>query len=624
MTWLGFDGEGIGRNPHRYVMVCVSSSDKRFQDTLTDVNGLSTEAVLSWLLKLPASRKRKGDKSEHINLAGYYLSYDWTMILKDIGPRGVWRLLRPEVRLRSRDEGGGFLPVQWRGFRLHYLSGMMRIERGDRVVTVWDVGKYYQSRFVNALEEAGFAPSKLIERMKQERGTWTLDDLDRIEPYCLEECQNLAALCEQLESQHEAIGLSPSTWHGPGSTASALLSKHKVERCHARPSAAVQDLAERAFFGGRFEQSCIGLREDMLSYDIRSAYPHAMVTLPCLAHGKWVHRRKAPKDDAVALVRYRVLDIGPRVWGPLPCRLDDGSIVWPRGGSSGWCWNVEFQAALAWRGVEYGREHWELVKRCDCQPFSFMRELYEYRMSRPELKKPAKLAMNSGYGKLAQSIGGGSRWSSRVWAGLITATTRARMLDLITLHSDESRLAAIATDGAYSSESDINGIEDEKALGCWEIGEKGLMTFVRPGIYWSHADILEWYGRPGDKTIVEAAAKAVRSRGIGRRHLLTQIIEAEGAISCGTERALLGVTTQFGGARECVYRTPSGVYKRSPLYGQWYETPATLSLKPEPKRGADWMPLMLPGVESAPYRAGKSKDAKLLKLVGSMLEGRLR
>lgn len=623
MTWLGFDGEGIGRNPHRYVMVCVSSSDKRFQDHLVDVNGLPTEAVLNWLLKLPAAR-RKGDKRERVNLAGYYLSYDWTMILRDIGPRGIWRLLRPEVRLRSRDEGGGFLPVHWRGFKLDYLSGMMRIQKGERVVTVWDVGKYYQSRFVNALEEAGFAPSKLIERMKQERGTWGDDDLDRMQPYCLEECQNLAALCEQLESQHEAIGLDPKTWHGPGSTASALLAKHKVERCHARPSAAVQDLAERAFFGGRFEQSIIGLTDGMNGCDVRSAYPDAMVTLPCLAHGKWVHRRKAPNENSVALVKYRVRDIGDRVWGPLPCRLEDGSIVWPRGGSGGWCWNVEFQAALAWKGVEYGREHWELVKRCDCQPFQFMRELYDWRVSRPELKKPAKLAMNSGYGKLAQSIGGGSRWSSRVWAGIITATTRARMLELITAHSDESLLAAIATDGAYTSEDLSARLDVGPGLGQWELSEKGLMTFVRPGVYWSHADILEWYGRPGDNTIAEAAAKAVRSRGIGRRHLLTQIIEAEGAISRGVERATLGVTTQFGGARECVYRTPSGVYKRSPLYGQWYETPATLSLAPGPKRDADWMPPMLPGVESAPYRAGKSRDAKLLKLVGSMLEGRLR
>lgn len=620
MTWLGFDGEGIGKSPHRYVQVCVSNGDKSFQNYLEDVRGLSTEAVLSWLLKLP------GGKGSDVHVAGYYLSYDWTMILRDLPDRSLYRLLRPELRHRSRDEGGGFTPVHFRGYRLEFLSGMMKIRRGERSVTVWDVGKFYQSRFVQALETAGFAPPELIARMKNERGTWREDDLDRMRDYCLEECTFLARLVTLLEEQHAAIGLEPKSWHGPGSTASALLSKYKVLDCHAHAPNVVEELSSRAFFGGRFEQSCIGSRPGMFSYDVRSAYPHAMSTLPCLKHGKWVHRRKAPKDGAVALVRYKVKDIGDRVWGPLPCRLEDGSIVWPRGGSTGWCWSVEWEAAQTWKEVTYGREHWELQKRCSCTPFDFMRDLYAWRVTRPENKQVVKLAMNSGYGKVAQSIGGGSRWSSRIWAGIITATTRARMLDLVDSHADESKLAAIATDGAYTSE-DVHRTGDivaDDGLGGWEASEKGLMTFVRPGIYWSHADILAWYGKPDDKTLAEAAAKAVRSRGISRRHLLTQIVGAERAIEAKEPRALLGTTTQFGGARECVYLTPSNVYKRSPLYGQWYETPATLSLRPEPKRDADWRPPMLAGVESAPYRPNRSADAELLKVVGSMLEGRLR
>lgn len=615
MSWLGLDGEGIGRNPHRYVMLCVSDSAGRSADYIEDVNGLPTEAVLGFLLKL--ARKNKGAR-----LAGYYLSYDWTMILRDLPDRTLYRLLRPELRATSRDEGGGFQPVHWRGFKLHFLSGMMRIKRGEHSATVWDVGKFYQSRFVAALEQAGFAPPALIERMKAERGSWDDDDLDRMREYCLEECKHLAKLVEHLEFQHTAIGLEPSTWHGPGSTASALLVKNKVQECHAKAPPLVQDAAERAFFGGRFEQSSIGRRDGVFSYDVRSAYPHAASSLPCLKHGKWVHRRRAPRDGAITLVRYRLRDIGNRVWGPLPCRHGDGSIVWPRSGSAGWVWGVEWEAAQRhWKGIDYGREHWELVRRCDCEPFAFLRELYAWRVSRPENKQVVKLALNSVYGKIAQSIGGGSRWSSRVWAGIITATTRARMLDLIGMHADESRLAAIATDGAYSSELlDTEGPN----LGDWERSEKGLMTFVRPGIYWSHQDVLAWYADPGSKTLAEAAAKAVRSRGISRRHLLTQLVGAENAIAAGDLRAQLGTTQQFGGARECVYRTQAGVYRRSPLYGQWYETPATLSLRPEPKRDAAWRPPSLAGVESAPYKSGASADARLLRTIGSMLEGRIR
>lgn len=607
------DGEGIGRAPHAYVLLAACDASGR-HDYVENVNGIPTEVGLRFLLSLPRA-------FPNVRLAGFYLSYDWTMLLRDLPNRALYRLLRPELRLRPREEGAGFSPVFWRGFKLHYLSGMMRIAHGGESVTVWDVGKYYQSRFVTALEAAGLAPSELITRMKEERGTWHEKDLDRMRDYCLEECRELAKLCGLLEAQHESIGLAPRTWHGPGSTASALLAREKVERCHAKAPPDVDALASRAFFGGRFEQSFIGSRSGVHSYDVRSAYPHAIASLPCLAHAKWVRRRRAPKDGATALVAYRVRDVGERLWGPLPCRLADDSIVWPRSGSTGWVWSVEFEKALEWKGVEYAGEHWELQKKCSCEPFAFVPSLYAARLARPENKQVLKLAMNSLYGKLAQSTGGGSRWSSRVWAGIITATTRARMLDLIQAHGDESKLCAIATDGAYSTER--LRVNESEALGAWEHGAKGYMTFVRPGIYWSHADILKWYGGP-TLDARATATKSIRSRGIGRSHLLTQISAAEAAIARGDERAELGRTTQFGGARETVYRTPSNVVKRSPLYGQWYETPARLSLAPEPKRNSEWNPPMLDGVESAPYVPNKGASAKLLRLIGSMLEGRIR
>lgn len=617
MSWLGLDGEGIGRAPHRYVQLCYSDASGGVQDYIEDARGITTADALAFLMRTPAAHERK--RSCEWQIAGYYLSYDWTMILRDLPNAALHRLLRPELRVRPRSEGGGFSPVRWQGYQLHYLSGMMRIQKGNRQVTVWDVGKFYQARFVAALEASGLAASDLIQRMKLARGTWEESDLDETLTYCLEECRELAKLVELLERQHEAIGLDLRTFHGPGSTASALLTKHNVARCHADAPPEVDALASRAFFGGRFEQSLIGSATGVYSYDIRSAYPHAATSLPCLAHGRWQRRRKAPKSGAVALVRYRVKDIGERSWGPLPCRLADGSIVWPRGGSTGWCWNVEFQEAReGWRGVEYAGEHWEFISGCRCQPFDFLPELYRWRVERPENKQVVKLAMNSVYGKLAQSIGGGSKWSSRVWAGLITATTRARMLQLIRLHSDESKLASIATDGAYSTERlDIGG----DALGEWEVGEKGFMTFVRPGIYWSHRDLLAWYGAPEDKSIAEAAAKAVKARGISRAHMLTQVSRAEAAIAQGEERTVLGVTTQFGGARECVYRV-GNTAKRSKLYGEWYQMPATLSLGPAPKRQADWSPPLLDNVESAPYRPDGPEAAKL-QLIGRLLEARI-
>lgn len=607
MSWLGIDGEGIGRDPHRYVMMCASDSTGRVVDYIEDVSGLRTRDCFDWLLQLPTDWK----------LAGYYLTYDWTMILADLPDKKIYRLLRPELRARPKTEGAGFSHVRWEGYRLHYLSGMMRIGRADRVVTVWDVGKYFQSRFVVALEQSGIAPPALIRRMKLERGseTWTADALDLIRRYCLEECKYLARLVELLEEQHEAIGLKPRSWHGPGSTASALLSKHSVQTFLKKPPPEVELAAHYAYFGGRFEQSAIGPQPDVWAYDIRSAYPHAETTLPCLQHGEWVHATREPAMSEVAVIRYRVTDIGNRAWGPLPCRLGDGSIVWSRGEHVGWAWASEYWPARCnWAGVEFDGEAWVLQRHCDCVPFGFVPELYQWRVERPENKQVVKLASNSTYGKLAQTAGGGGPFSCRVWAGMITAACRGRMLQFIATSLDESKVYAVATDGVFSAEHRPDLASDE--LGGWEVSHKGAMVFLRPGIYWAITDV------EADER--EKALKAIKARGIGRNQLFDQIDAANQALRDGRARAQLGHSNLFGGARDCVRRTRTGEYRRSALYGQWFESPASLSLLPAPKRDEQWRPPRLDGVHSAPYNVKQiSIEAQALRRIGSFLESRL-
>lgn len=593
-------------------MLCCNSADGQEENYIEDVNGLSTLDALQWLLRLPPNHE----------YGGYYLSYDWTMILKDLPKHHIYRLLRPELRARCKEEGGGFTDIRWKGFRLHYLSGMMQIRRGKRKVRIWDVGKYYQSRFVAALEQSGIAPPDIISRMKGERGgdVWNEEYLDTIREYCLEECKYLAQLCELLQQQHEAIGLKTTTWHGPGSTASAVLKLHGIKDHLDSPPKEVEHIANCAYFGGRFELSSNGSKPDVWQYDIRSAYPHAISTLPCLMHAQWHHVTRPPARDELALVRYKVRDIGERAWGPLPCRLSSGSIVWPRSGSSGWIWSGEYwQAIDGWDGIEYGNEAWVLERKCVCTPFSFVPELYAWRVSRPENKQVVKLALNSMYGKMAQTAGGGSRFSSRVWAGMITSSCRARMLDLIRRHTDDRAIYGIATDGLFSAEHhDI----DTPELGGWEVTHKGAVTFLRPGIYWSDADVAQWQDAP-DETLFQQALRAVKARGIGRRQMLLQAQAASEALRTGVERARLGTTRLFGGARHMVYRTPSGQLKRSRLYGEWFDAPASLSLKPEPKRDGEWRPPALSDVESAPYRPHHGLDAQMLRLIGQLLHERL-
>lgn len=596
--WMGIDGEGHGRSPHRYVMLCAATADFHSPDVdyVEDVNGLSTVACLSWLLRLPANART----------CGYFLGYDWTKILVDIPNRDLYRLLRPELRALPASEGRGFSFVHFRGFRLHYLAGSMTVERGKRRRVVWDVSKYYQCSFVQAVEAAGVPGARaMVERMKAERGgeTWGRD-LDAMRAYCVEECRMLADLATRLEASHHAVGIRPPAWYGPGTSAAAVMRKRGVLDCRGDDlPPKVRDAAERAFFGGRFEHATLGRVEGVTGYDIVSAYPAQTERLPCLAHGRWRWRSvKAPPGDDVrtAVVRYHVPPGTFRgTWGALPCRLRSGSIVFGSGGWTGWTWLDEWREAQHWGNPRY-LGAWEWMQRCDCAPFAYIRELFDARHNgSPEEKRIYKYVLNSTFGKLAQRVGN-PRFASVAWAGMITSGTRAELLRMMRRLGPES-VVGVATDGLFST-TDVE-CPERPDLGEWERKPHGAMWFVRPGIYWAEDD------------------ETVRARGLGRRQLAAQVEAVKAAIAAGDEWAQCGETTLFGGARECVRRSPSGVVKRSPLYGEWFKVPARVGLSPAPKRGPSWELLELGGVDSEPY-SHESESHHAMSAIAALLAAR--
>lgn len=590
--WIGVDGEGIGRNPHRYVFLAAADTKGRSWQ-IENVRGLPTEDCLDFFLSLPGDGR----------ICGYYLGYDWTMILKDVPNKKVYRLLRPELRTLPRGEGGGFSRVHWGDYKLHYLSSMMRIGRRKHSVTVWDVGKFFQAPFVDSIVNWGVkTDAQSIAEMKAIRSEFS-ELTPRIRAYCLDECAALAELATSLETAHADIGLRPKSWHGPGSTASVSLHTMGIRDKRGEIPEEVKDAANRAFFGGRFEHSTIGKRDNVNGYDIVSAYPFQAYNLPCLEHGTWVKvsRERALKDCKQAAVHFRVNDIGSRAWAPLPCRLTNGSIVFARGGFTGWCWLDEWRAARAWEGVEF-LDAWSLMNECVCRPFEKVLGWFRERIAlgKSQRGRVLKLALNSIYGKLAQAVGQ-PKYGSRVWAGMITSGTRAHLLDLLLRHVNHSNVIAMATDGLYSTEL-IQGLPVPLApdtLGSWEHETHGTMVFVRPGIYWSETD------------------DTLRARGIGRRKVSEQRATVLDAIERGIVRADLGTSTVFGGARACIYDPEK--HKRSRLYGEWHDIPARINLTPLPKRNPDWSLRMLEGVVSAPYKVDTvSDDGKLLRLAAEM------
>lgn len=572
--WIAVDGEGIDRDPHKYVLLACSDGEY-----IQSKNGLSTIDCLNFLLDLGTRDAR---------VCGYVLSYDWTMILSDLPVESIVKLFRPDTRVI----GSAFERVKYKRYQLHWLAGAMWLSDGKRKVTVWDLGKYYQSPFVDALERWNVRPDvqEQIAEMKKRRSLFTWKEIKAIRQYCFDECTALAELAEQLKTAHDEAGLTARSWFGPGSTAGVLLKRHLIHERRGIHPQPVVEAAVRAFFGGRAELSRNGFVPGPISgYDISSAYPFHASKLPCLVHSQWEHttRERDIRGKGVlhALVHGTIVDVGDVPWGPLPIRQKDARIVFPRGGASGWWWRDEWLAAReGWNGLKFDQAY-VLKSDCNCKPFDFLRELFEYRRSVDKnsgLGKVIKLVINSVYGKLAQTVGK-PQFASRIWAGMVTSGTRAQVLRLMMQHDDLANVLMIATDGLFSTEQ--HPVNDTITLGGWERKDYESITLVRPGIYWLGDD-------------------KIRARGLGRDNLETGKITLEAALRDGLPEVWLGPKARFGSAKQCVVPGPGGDLnnaRRSVHYGQWHEKAAYVNLQPGPKRLPNWAPPLLSSVESSPY-----------------------
>lgn len=589
--WVGLDGEGIGRSPHRYVLLAWSDATGERSDSVHDNKGLRTRDCLDFLLSLPYDAC----------VAGYYLGYDYSKILADLPNKALYRLLRPELRRLPPDEGGGLSTIRWHDYELQYMARILRVKKRDRRVTIWDVGSFFQTSFVNALEQWGIGKEyrQQIADMKARRGLF--DETDDIETYCLSECRLLAELMTDFEQAHRDIGFNMRSWHGPGATANIALNSINIASKRGKLPLELREPVMRAYTGGRFEHNGIGPLGDGNEHDVVSAYPYQAYRLPCLEHATWVHTKREPIKGR-ALIRYTLHDCGDEPWGPLPCRLPNGNIVWARGGFSSWVWSDEYYAARDhWDGIQF-REAYRLESDCDCQPFAKMREWFELReqFGKDAKGRVLKLAYNSCYGKLVQNVGR-PRFRCMVWAGMITSGLRAVMLRGIAAHSDRSNVKALATDGLFT-------IEDVKLdgppipgsrLGSWETKPATNIILVRPGIYWTE--------------------ESLRARGLGRKQLEAHKPIVLDAIKQGLDEARPGTATVFAGARQAIYARPDGKLKRSNTYGEWIERPVRIRLTPLPKRNPDWSLRMLDGIESAPYKAKTSLQSEVARELGAML-----
>jgi hypothetical protein len=504
--FVGCDGEGCNTDALGRQLYMLFRMGNR---ELFTGEHLRSEELLDFICDEPAANL----------LVGFAFGYDITMILRDLSPGQQKKLFEPKLFEK------GHSPFVWyKNFDIDYLPRnyfrvrKVRIERDGhgnekRVVikgstrTIFETFGFFQKSFVKVINEFGCGDSngRLAIAADKERRASFDSITQRERDYCGLEVEYLAELMEKLRGYCHDANIRPTSWSGAGKLAAALHRLHDTPKgadINSSLPAGLVNMANMAYYGGRFEITRTGKIEGSIyEYDIRSAYPAAMRSLPCLSHGEWeeldgrqlaavarnVGGRYGVNPLFVATCTFKTAcngNNGLAQLGGLPVRSKEGHLYWPKQGG-GIYWSPEIRSAAS-LGVKCSfKGGWLYKPCCDCKPFEWVEPLFEYRKSIGSSGPgyPIKLGINSLYGKLAQRKGNGA-YCNMVWAGLITAMTRAKLNDAVSC--DPANIVMLATDAVYSL-APIADLDCNDNLGGWESTKLDGFFIVQPGLYWCPA-----------------------------------------------------------------------------------------------------------------------------------------
>jgi len=648
--WVGLDGEGITLGtPHSYSASCVITGEKHryismsyraadgWGDEIENREGLSTKDCLHFILSTPKS----------VKIAAYGFGYDLTKILEDLPPELIYFLTHPERRAyhtgHSRVQ---YRPVFWEGFSLDLFNTKFRVGYADedkigrRGYTgrnhriVYDLVKFYQAKFVTACKnwDVGTPQERDTMRiMKNDRRNLIKYTQQEVLDYSNKECVWLAELAQKLDDACEETGIKlGASYFGAGSIAKALMRSWGLKGQMVELPPEIADLARIAFFGGRFEIALRGIIERLVhDWDISAAYPYQIFMLPCLQCGRWSKTTDIDRvqQASAALVNYK-LDrwkgaLPP--WGPFPFRDSDGTIPFPIESGGGWLHKSEFLAGLKLFPNVRFKGAWVYETPCNHKPFEKISDVYleRIRIGKEGAGIVLKLGTNAIAGSIMQTVGT-RPYHNSVWAGMITAGTRAQLLEMLGQHEKWSDVIMMATDGLWGfadvkapkpveTGTDVDVIEEKtgkkihKPLGGWEHDEfKEGVFMARPGIYFPLG--LEDMGDE-DNEKADGKFKDLKARGIGVRTLYlhrerikdhyqktsgreSYLIRDENPIDTITRRDTPNGVERFVGLKSGVIRnalrdageiTGERIRKRD-VYGLWTLQERKIDFKSLPKR----------------------------------------
>ena len=432
-------------------------------------------------------------------------------------------------------EGYIFRLIPWKLFSIRHI-------KQKRTVKFFDVFQFFNMSLENAA-------NKYLGEGKDDVNAANITDFKASDviTYCIKDAKlagDLARFVLDLSDKH--FPNSPKT----------LISKAGIAEKHFRETCQIStinnliadhkdfiQMAWLSYKGGFFQAYRKGYFKELYVYDLNSAYPAQMATLPDLAKGVFKRVKGRPPAGAVM--------------GWLACQVDvDGDYesayvsplamdwkrrrLYPSGTFTTWITLSELEAIRSefWVKPLVG-VYWFPMGELVFPLKNEIERLYTWKQTEPdaELKYFIKIVLNALYGKTIQKIP--DRKSDKYltgnlfnpfWASYITAGTRLKLYETMREMKYDD-LVLVATDSIMSKKRLDLPLND--TLGAWDLQRQGEAIVIGSGVYSIKDDENQVYTRNrGFKS-----TKALNLFDIGTDHARSIKIEVKALVTLA--RALI-------------------------------------------------------------------------------------
>jgi hypothetical protein len=268
----------------------------------------------------------------------YNLAYDAEVILKLLDQE----LFRYNLTRK--------LEFHFKSYKIEYIpSKLLRIKKGHHSVLFFDIAQFFGKSLTDAYEQNIKALPADYLQLKEKRSQFSpwfySHNKKKIRNYCITDCILTKELAEHwIALFHDAFSFYPAKWPSSGYLAEKVLINNEIFFPKFNSILyEIQDLAFRAYFGGRFEMIKRGFVGQAYLYDINSAYPYAISQLPNLNNGKWIKKKSIHEKAKLGFFKILADIPDDEIIPPFAFRIN-GNILFPSGKFITYCTLPELQA----------------------------------------------------------------------------------------------------------------------------------------------------------------------------------------------------------------------------------------------------------------------------------------